>query len=392
MPWTAYQRFLRQRTDSGQLRALRSVGPARSGWIVQDHRLLLNFSSNDYLGLAHHPALIQRAIEWTRQWGAGATASRLVCGNLELFDRVESRLARGKRTETALILNSGFQANATLLAALLDRSTLGQAPLVFTDRLNHASLHHGCLAAGAREIRYRHNDLDHLETLLARHQEQPGPRFIVTESVFSMDGDRIDLPELLALKERFGAFLYLDEAHATGVLGADGFGLAAEHAARVDLIMGTFSKGLGGFGAYAACSRALREYLVNRCSGLIYSTALPPGTLGAMDAALELLPTLGETRSRLLANAARTRDRLRALGLNTGDSSTQILPVILGGAVEALDASRMLEEREAIRVVPIRPPTVPPGTARLRISLTAAHTEADLERLVTALAKLGTPS
>ncbi|MBF0180221.1 MAG: 8-amino-7-oxononanoate synthase [Magnetococcales bacterium] len=392
MPWTAYQTFLRQRADSGQLRDLRPVGPSRSGRIEQGGRLLLNFSSNDYLGLAHHPALIQRAIAWTRDWGTGSTASRLVCGNLELFDRVESRLARGKGAETALILNSGFQANATLLAALLDRSTLGHAPLVFTDRLNHASLHHGCQAAGAREIRYRHNDLDHLETLLVRHQGEPAPRFIVTESVFSMDGDRIDLPALLALKERFGAFLYLDEAHATGVLGADGFGLAAEHAARVDLIMGTFSKGLGGFGAYAACSRALRAYLVNHCSGLIYSTALPPGALGAMDAALELLPTLGEARARLLANAALVRDRLGAMGLNTGASTTQILPVILGEAVKALDTSRMLEEREAIRVVAIRPPTVPPGTARLRISLTAEHTEADLERLLTALARVAAPA
>ncbi|MBF0126071.1 MAG: 8-amino-7-oxononanoate synthase [Magnetococcales bacterium] len=388
MPWSAYETFLARRARNGQLRTLRAVGPSRGGRLRSDGRDLLNFSSNDYLGLANHPALIQRALEWTTLWGAGSTASRLVCGNLELFERVESRLAQGKNTPSALVFNSGFQANATILAALLDRTALKRTPLVFADRLNHASLHHGCRAAGARQCRYRHNDLNHLEFLLNRHNHLPGPRFILTETVFSMDGDQADVAGLIALKERFGAFLYLDEAHATGVLGPDGFGLGAAHASGVDLIMGTFSKGLGGFGAYAACSMALREYLVNHCAGLIYSTALPPGVLGAMDAALTLLPTLGRTRARLLDNAARVRAGLSSLNLDTGQSSTQIIPVLLPDGDAALTVSRLLEEREAIRVVPIRPPTVPEGTARLRVSLSADHTLEDLERLLDALSRV----
>lgn len=361
------------------------MGPTRLGRTDKNQRPLLNFSSNNYLGLANHPALIQRAQEWTLQWGTGSTASRLVCGNLELFEQIEQRLAQGKKTATALIFNSGFQANATILAALLDRGTLKNTPLVYCDRLNHASLHQGVRLAGIRQIRYRHNDLNHLESLLNQQKHLPGPRFILTESVFSMDGDQADVAGLIALKQRFGAFLYLDEAHATGVLGPDGFGLGAEFSADVDLIMGTFSKGLGGFGAYVACSQVLRDYLINHCAGLIYSTALPPGVLGAMEAALELLPTLGATRRQLLTNANKVRQSLQAMGLNTGNSSTQIIPIIAGATKTALTMSQTLEQEHGILAIAIRPPTVPPETARLRISLTADHQEEELQQLLTAI-------
>ncbi|MBF0371393.1 MAG: 8-amino-7-oxononanoate synthase [Magnetococcales bacterium] len=386
-PAARYARFCRQRADAGGLRVLRPVGRAQGGWIERDGGRLRNFSSNDYLGLATHPALIAQAQAWTREWGCGSTASRLVCGDLDLFGQVESRVARGKKTATALVFNSGFQANAAILPALLDREILGATPLVFSDRLNHASIHHGCQAAGVRQIRYRHNDLNHLETLLNKHQASPGPRFILSESVFSMDGDQVDVTALVSLKNRFGAFLYLDEAHATGVLGPEGFGLSARVPGEVDLVMGTFSKGLGGFGAYVACDQGLREYLINRAGGFIYATALPPGVLGAMYAALELLPTLDLERERLLANAQRVRQVFQAAGIDTGASSTQIIPMLVGEAEKALEISRAFEAAGGLAVA-IRPPTVPPGSSRMRFTLSALHDEEAIEFLLETIPQL----
>ncbi len=381
MPLSAYRQFLQQRHSQRRHRLLRTVVPLGRGRIRVDGRELLNFSSNDYLGLANHPALIERSRQWTAAWGTGSTASRLVCGNLEPFERVEHRLARGKGSEAALVFNSGFQANSTILDSLLSRRVLGADPLVYSDRLNHASIHHGLRAAGVRQIRYRHNDLNHLETLLKRDRAAGRPRFILSETVFSMDGDRADVAGLIELKKRHGAFLYLDEAHAAGVLGPDGFGLAADHPGAVDLTMGTFSKGLGGFGAYAACSATLRDYLINQCSGFIYATALPPGVLGAMDAALELLPTLGAARQNLLAESERLRRAFGAAGLDCGPSSSQIIPLLLGDDEKALAMSRTLENR-GILAIAIRPPTVPPGGSRIRFSLSAAHAGTDVDRLI----------
>ncbi|MBF0144497.1 MAG: 8-amino-7-oxononanoate synthase [Magnetococcales bacterium] len=377
MPFDHYRRFRLARQEAHQWRGLREVDPGPGGSLVVGGRTLRNFSSNDYLGLASHPALIERSREWTARWGAGSGSSRLVSGNLSAFAGIEAKIAAGKGSEAALIFASGFQLNASLLPALLDREVLGGEPLVFSDRLNHASIHHGCRAAGVRQIRYRHGDLDHLESLLVRYRSRPGPRFILSETVFSMDGDQVDVAGLIELKGRFGAFLYLDEAHATGVFGPRGWGLAAGRDPGADLVMGTFSKALGSFGAYAACSRELREYFINRAGGLVYATALPPSVLGAIDAAVELVPTLDERRRELLRGAAELRGFFRGLGLDTGASSTQIVPVLVGEAEAALALSRGLEER-GILAVAIRPPTVPPGGARIRFSLTAHHTPEDL--------------
>lgn len=346
---------------------------------------LVNFSGNDYLGLSRHPELIRRAADFALRYGAGAGASRLVTGNLPPFAGIEARLAAAKGTEAALVFVSGVQANLTILPALLDRQTLGAEPLVYADRLNHASLIQGCIAAGVRQHRFRHNDLNHLEELLARDAALSRPRFIVTESVFSMDGDRTDIPALAALADHYGAFLYIDEAHATGVLGENGFGLA--HALPQALVMGTFSKGLGGFGAYAAGSGVLRDYLVNRCGGLIYATALPPAVLGAMDAALDLVPALDGQRAHLAGLGERLRGRLRASGLDTGASTTQIVPLILGAEEKALAFSARLRA-EGFLAVAIRPPTVPAGTARLRIALSALHDTPMIDRFADTIIRL----
>ncbi|WMD21138.1 aminotransferase class I/II-fold pyridoxal phosphate-dependent enzyme [Achromobacter seleniivolatilans] len=375
-------------------RRLRTATAAPPGRIVVNGVPMLNFSSNDYLGLSKHPLLIERAREWAARHGAGAQASRLVCGNLDLHEQVEAKLARLKGTEAALLLASGWQANAAVLPALLRAAASQGAVELYADKLNHASLHHGCQAAGIKQIRFRHNDLDHLESLLAGRTEtesdavagkpvagKPVARFIITESVFSMDGDRTDVARLADLADRYQAFVYLDEAHATGVLGPNGMGLAGLAPGRIDLAMGTFSKALGGFGAYVAGSRALCDYLVNTCSGFIYTTALPPAVLGAMDAALDLVPTLDHERARLAAAGDRLRTALQNMGLDTGASSTQIVPAIVGDEARALALAAELECRGLLAVA-IRPPTVPAGTSRLRVTLSAAHRDADVSQLI----------
>ncbi|MCR6632477.1 MAG: 8-amino-7-oxononanoate synthase [Magnetospirillum sp.] len=363
----------------GRQRRLRGVEPLDGGRIRVQGRELVNFSSNDYLGLSRHSQVIERAREWAARWGAGSGASRLVSGHLEALTAIEEKIAAAKGVEAALVLASGWQCNVSVLSALLDRSLWGTEPLVFADRLNHASLHMGCQVAGAKQNRFRHNDLGHLKELLARTAREPGPRIIVTESVFSMDGDVPDVDQLAAIAEEWNALLYLDEAHATGVLGVNGFGLSV--GAHVDIAMGTFSKAMGSFGAYVACSKAVKDYLVNKASGLIYATALPPAVLGAMDAAIDLVPNLAPARARLQAMAAHVRARFHEAGLDTGASSTQIVPVILGEESRTLRVAAALEEQGLLGIA-IRPPTVPNGTSRIRFALSAAHTDADIERLI----------
>lgn len=371
---------LRDLARRGRRRTLRP-GCNDAGTVTRDGRTLINASANDYLGLAHHPLLAERSAEWGGRHGTGSGASRLVTGTLDLHERVESRMATFKQTGAALLFASGWQANAAVLPALLKAA--GPAPLVFADRLNHASLHHGIQAAGIRQLRFRHNDLDHLEALLAQQAENPAQRFIVTESVFSMDGDRADIGRLRALARQHGAFLYVDEAHATGVLGPAGAGLSVE-AGGADLVMGTFSKAFGSFGAYVAGSRTLCDFLVNACSGFIHTTSLPPPVLGAIDAALDLLPGMDEARQHLQASAGRVRAALAALGVDTAGSTTQIVPVLVGDATASLDLAGALDRRGVLGIA-IRPPTVPPNTSRIRLALSAVHDEAAIEQIIAAL-------
>jgi len=356
-------------------RRLIPVSPAGEGAVMRSGRALVDFSSNDYLGLARHPLLVERAREWTARLGAGAGASRLVTGTRGAHLAVEARIAAFKGAEAALLFPTGWQANAAALAALL---RVAPGALLFADRLIHNSLHAG--ASAHRQIRFRHNDCGHLEALLARHADDPAPKLIVTESVFSMDGDRADLGRLAQLARAHDAFLYIDEAHATGVLGPQGRGLSAEHPGAADLVMGTFSKAFGCYGAYVAGGQTLIDYLVNACGGFIFSTAPPPAMLGAIDAALDCVPDMDAERARLAAAADHLRARLAGAGIDTGGSSTQIVPAIVGGAEDALTLARELEE-DGLLAMAIRPPTVPAGTSRLRIALSAAHADADIDRL-----------
>jgi 8-amino-7-oxononanoate synthase len=383
---SAFKRGLAELEAKDRLRRLRVFGPAPVGRALLDGRELINFSSNDYLGLSRHPLLRERAREWTERFGTSSAASRLVCGNIEPYESLERRLAKGKGARAALVFPSGFQANVALIPALCDRALFKAEPLLFADKLNHASMHDGARAAGLKQIRYRHRDLDHLETLLKKHADAPGPRFLLSETVFSMDGDAADVAGLIELARRFDAFLYLDDAHADGALGAEGFGLA-QRLPVPGLVMGAFSKAWAGVGGYAACSSVTREWLVNRCGGIIYSTGLPPAALGAADAALELTPQLSEARETLAKNAARARAALAEAGLSTLNSTTHIVPLLVGAPEDALGLAAALEA-EGLLAVAIRPPTVPEGSSRLRLSFSASHSEEDVERLVKAIRAL----
>ena len=299
-----YQAFLDARARDGLERSLTAVEAPEAREIRIDGRLYVNFSSNDYLGLRFHQALIGRAMEWAETYGVGSGASRLVTGNLDLFGPIEAKVSRLKHKPAVLIMASGFQTNAAVLQALLDRSVLGAEPLVFADRFNHASMHFGCQAAGVRQIRYHHCDAAHLGDLLSQYQGDDRPKFILTESVFSMDGDVAPLGDIAALARQHDACLIVDDAHATGILGERGAGLSGE----ADIVIGTFSKALGGFGGFVAASETIRDYLINRCGGLIYSTALPPPVLGAIDAALDLVPGMDAERAHV-ARLGRTFPR-----------------------------------------------------------------------------------
>ena len=369
---------------AGQRRTLRPAALAAGGRVLRGGRELVDFSSNDYLGLSRHPLLVERAGEWAARDGAGTGASRLVTGTTDAHLALEARIAAFKGAEAALVFASGWQANAAVIPALLS-AVPGAA--VFTDRLIHASMHAGLAIAGVRQHRFRHNDLDHLEALLAEKGAGAPTRLILTESVFSMDGDRADLPRLVALAAAHDAALFVDEAHATGVLGPGGRGLSAEVGAdtAIDLVMGTFSKALGGFGAYVAGSRVLVDYLVNAASGFVFTTAPPPAVLGAIDAALELVPGMNAERAHLAALGDRLRAGLAAAGFDHGASSTQIVPAMIGAEADALALSARLETAGFLASA-IRPPTVPPGTSRLRIALRAAHTDGDIDALLAALA------
>lgn len=345
-------------------------------------RALIDASSNDYLALSHHPLVTQRAAEWATRHGAGAPASRLVTGTRDITMQVEEKLARFKGCAAALLFPTGFQANSTAIAALASLDDT----LIFSDELNHSSLVHGCRLAKAKTIVFRHNDAEHLGALLDGHRNHRGQRMIIFESVYSMDGDRAPLTALRELATRHDAVLYVDEAHATGVLGPQGRGLAATIDG-VDVVMGTLGKGLGAFGAYIAGSQVLIDYLVNRCAGFIYTTALPPAVLGAIDAALDLVPGMDAERAALAHNAQLLRNVLAGKGLATQNSSTHIVPAIIGREVDALAASRGLMDA-GILAVAIRPPTVPEGTSRLRFSLHAGLTTGAMDTLLAAVASL----
>ncbi|MBF0227127.1 MAG: 8-amino-7-oxononanoate synthase [Desulfobacterales bacterium] len=365
---------------ANQLRNLRDVNPVSEAIIEINGNRLINFSSNDYLGLSKHPLLKQRSIEFIERYGTGSTASRLVCGSYLCFKEIEEKLAILKKTERSLIFNSGFQANTSILASIADRGSL-----ILIDRNIHNSLIQGAILSRGRIERFKHNDIKNLEKhLYQTKKEKYSKIFIIAESVYSMDGDKADIDALIEISKEFKAILIVDDAHGMGIFGEKGMGSALGN--DIDLIIGTFGKSCGSFGAYIACSEEMRKYLINKCSGLIYSTALPPSVLGAIDGALEIIPFMENNRKKILENAQFLRNRLNKAGFDTGMSNTNIIPIIVGDSEKVLELSKYLEKNEMF-AVPIRPPTVKKGEARIRITICDFHTKEHIETLINFLQK-----
>lgn len=363
----------------GLRRALEPLGSAQGPVVTVDGRPLVNLCSNDYLGLAADARLRQAAAEAALAEGAGAGASRLVAGDLPIHGRLEAALAGLHRAEAALLFNSGYHANAGVPAALV-----GRDDAIFSDVLNHASIVDGALLSRAELVRYRHLDVEELDGLLAASRARR--KLVVTDAVFSMDGDAAPLRALADLCDRHGAMLYVDEAHAVGVLGPTGAGLAEAEGVkdRVDVEMGTLGKALGAFGAYVAGRARLRELLLTRARSFVFTTALPPAACGAALAALEVVRGEPGRRARLHALMARMKAGLSARGFDVAGVVSPIFPVVLGSEARALAAARALRAR-GFFVRAIRPPTVPRGTSRLRVALTAGHDEAQVDAFLGAL-------
>jgi 8-amino-7-oxononanoate synthase len=340
-------------------------------WALRNGCWLLSFSCNDYLNLSQHPAVKAAAVEALRQYGAGSGASRLVTGNHPLFAGLEARLARLKGTQAACVFGSGYLANIGIIPALA-----GPDDLILMDELAHACLWAGARLARAKLIAFRHCDTAHAAALLDEHRRRHGRALLVTDGVFSMDGDLAPLSELSVLAERFDAWLMSDDAHGIGVVGnGRGSTFAGDGEANVALQMGTLSKAMGGYGGYLCASQAVIDLMRNRARSFIYSTGLPPAIAAAASAALDLIEQDPGYAALPLAKA---RSFTRRLGLS--EAQSPIVPLILGEAEAALAAARLLEA-EGFLVVAIRPPTVPAGTARLRFAFTAQHPDSDIERL-----------
>ncbi len=367
---------------AGRWRELRRIEGAVDTWVTLEGVRALLLCSNNYLGLANHPALAAAAARAAATYGVGAGASRLISGSLAIHRDLEARLAGFKHTEAAVLFPTGYHANVGAITTLV-----GRGDAVFSDQLNHASIIDGCRLSGAAVHVYPHADVGALAELLAHHPARR--RLVVTDSVFSMDGDHAPLREICATAAAHGAMVMVDEAHATGVDGPSGAGLveALGLGDAVTVQMGTLGKALGAAGAFIAGSQALIELLVNRARSLIYTTALPPPVVAAVDAALDVVAREPERRTRLATVSATLRARLRALGFEIPPGAGPIIPVIAGTSERALAWSRGLLER-GVFVQAIRPPTVPDGTARLRVTLMATHTDDDLAHAVAAFAAL----
>jgi 8-amino-7-oxononanoate synthase len=392
---------LRRLEEQHLLRGLRVAEP--SGPMVRiERRACVNLASNDYLGLAHHPRLRQAAIAAIEQDGTGAGASRLVVGHRSAHTRVEERFARFKHAAAALLCPTGYMANLAALTALA-----GPGDLICLDKLNHASLIDAARASGATIRVFPHLDYAKLARLLQRsprtkgreHRlpEHPSRRFIVTDSVFSMDGDTANLPALCDLADHYDAILVVDEAHATGVLGVTGAGLAELQGVlgRIDVVVSTASKALGGLGGIITAPREVIDWLVNRARSFIYTTAVPPAQAAAIEAALDVVRDEPWRRQRVLSLAARLRQELTRLGSlaplpapNDAQPVTPIVPLITGSVERALSLSAHLQTR-GFYAPAIRPPTVAPGAARVRLSLRADLEDGMIDRLVKALKTYG---
>lgn len=367
--------------DAGLFRHLRTVMGAPSGTINLDGREVVLLGSNNYLGLSTHPEVIAAAVAATQEFGTGSSGSRLISGNSELYTTLETNLAQTKRTEAALVFSSGYAANTSIIPVLA-----GENDLILSDELNHASIIDGCRLSRATKKIYRHCDVEHLQNLLIESSDFRR-RLIITDGVFSMDGDIAPLSDIYKVATNHDAMLLVDDAHGFGVLGKDGSGTVAHFGLQgEDIIqMGTLSKAIGGLGGYVAGSRTLIDLLINRARGFIFTTALPPATLAAADAALKVMRSTPELRQRLLKNAETLKTALIDIGYTLLPSQTQILPVLLGKPQRATEVAEALLLK-GVYAPAIRPPAVPAGSSRLRVTVMATHTDDEIHKAINGFA------
>ena len=369
---------LAQITHRGLYRTLKPTGRTSATGAVRNDHDLISFCCNDYLNLSHHPDVIAAAQEATARYGVGSGGSRLISGNVPLYEKLENTLAALKGTEAAIVFGSGYLANIGIIPCVV-----GSGDLILSDELNHACLHAGAKLSGANVHVYRHGDANHVADLLNEHRKNHRHCLIVTDSVFSMDGDIAPLDRLIALADTHDCWLMTDDAHGIGVVN-DGHGCAS---AAIPLQMGTLSKAVGAYGGYLCASQAIVDLIRNRARSFIYTTGLPPGTLAAATKAIKIIATDPALCARPVEHAA-----YFCAQMNLPAPESPIVPLVLGSADRVMIASQALEERGFL-VTGIRPPTVPEGTARLRLTFTAEHTKAEIDGLITVLHDLGlTPS
>lgn len=369
---------------AGLYRTLRDIEGPQSATMVIDGRKVVQFSSNDYLGLANHARLKAAAQEAIENYGSGSGASRLVSGNLSLNGQLEKKIAHLKGQESGLLFSTGYMANLGIVNAIV-----GEGDAIFSDQLNHASIVDACRMSKADTKVYPHRDMESLEEVL-RQSGQYRQKLLVTDGVFSMEGDIAPLPDLVNLADRYECMLMVDDAHATGVLGANGGG-TGEHFGledKIDISMGTFGKALGAFGAFAAGDRTLRLFLINRARSLMFTTGLPPAVIASALAALKVLEEEPALRGKLWENTHFFRKEIERLGFPTIKGETPIIPLLIGDAALTMRMGEMLFEK-GFFMQGIRPPTVPQGSSRLRITIMATHTGEQLENALDALKGVG---
>lgn len=380
--WSFITDFLSGQREKDCLRVLRTLWPSESpSRVTLDGRNLLNLASNDYLGLRGDPRLTEAAAQAASRCGMGSGGSRLICGTTEAHEEAEVALAAFHGTEAALTFSSGYAAGVGVIASLA-----GRGDRLYLDRLAHASLYDGARLSGARINRFRHNDLDHLARLLERDHGQPGRALVISDAVFSMDGDRTDVAGTASLCREHGALFILDEAHSTAVMGPHGRGLAYEAQLVPEdvLVLGTLGKAFGLAGAYVICRKEVREYLVNTCRPFIYSTAPPAPLAAAVSCAVAIVSEMDSERARLASMGERFREVLKGFGLDSLTSSSQIVPALTRTPQEALDFSNRLRDN-GVFAPAVRPPTVPEGASRVRFSLSTALSEQDFRLLCEAV-------
>ena len=368
---------------TGLYRELKVIGNAQESHIEIEGKTFLSFCSNNYLGLANNPSVVEAVKDAVEEYGWGAGASRLVSGNMTLHETLENVISRFKGKEAALVFPTGYMANLGAISSLVSKGDL-----VICDKLNHASIIDGCRLSGADFRVYAHCDMEKLENIL-RKSSRYNRKLIVTDSVFSMDGDLAPLPDIVRIADKYKAMVMVDEAHGTGVFGRNGRGVV-EHFNlnnEIDIVMGTLSKAIGSLGGYVTGDNDLINYLRNKARSFMYTTALPPAVCAASIAAINLIKRDPSIRESLWHNVRFINDNLKSLDFNVISSESPIIPILIGDAQKAVDMSKSLYER-GILIPAIRPPTVPVNSSRLRMTVMSTHTKEDLEILLEVLSEV----